>query len=89
MRSLCDNGKLFDSKFKNALDMTAYGDIEGCRDMSHLQNHEGIVCPRGFFQCNEGHCVPPRLVCDGTKHCVEGDDELNCGKTNVLNNVTH
>jgi hypothetical protein len=36
MRSLCDNGKLFDSKFKNALDMTAYGDIEGCRDMSHL-----------------------------------------------------
>jgi hypothetical protein len=50
---------------------------------------EGIVCPRGFFQCNEGHCVPSRLVFDGTKHCVEGDDELNCGKTNVLNNVTH
>jgi hypothetical protein len=58
MRSLCDNGKLFDSKFKKALDMTAYGDIEGCRDMSHLQNHGKCLFHPTHNKYNSVRTVP-------------------------------
>jgi len=41
---------------------------------------EDFPCPNEYFKCAEGHCVAPRFVCDGNKHCIDGDDEINCGK---------
>jgi hypothetical protein len=41
---------------------------------------EDFPCPNEYFKCAKGHCVAPRFVCDGSKHCIDGDDEINCGK---------
>jgi hypothetical protein len=41
-------------------------------------------CPRGFFVCPEGHCLSPRLVCDGIQHCSDGFDETYCCKLDVF-----
>ena len=39
-----------------------------------------ISCPE-FFQCfRSGQCLLWEQVCDGTEHCLLGDDEINCGK---------
>eukprot|EP00088_Acartia_fossae_P034232 TRINITY_DN3510_c0_g1_i12.p1 TRINITY_DN3510_c0_g1~~TRINITY_DN3510_c0_g1_i12.p1 ORF type:complete len:154 (+),score=15.69 TRINITY_DN3510_c0_g1_i12:44-505(+) len=33
---------------------------------------------QGFFQCHDGLCIHPSLVCDGFEDCVEAKDEKNC-----------
>jgi hypothetical protein len=45
---------------------------------------EDFPCPNEYFKCTEGHCVAPQFVCDGHKHCIDGDDEINCGKYTPL-----
>ena len=36
-----------------------------------------------WFQCKqEGTCIPASRVCDGDEQCMDGSDELNCGKSN-------
>ena len=32
------------------------------------------------MKCPNSFCLEIRLVCDGEKHCENGEDELNCGK---------
>ena len=36
------------------------------------------------MKCPNSFCLEIRLVCDGEKHCENGEDELNCGKLNHL-----
>ena len=31
------------------------------------------------FSCNDGTCLMEKFLCDGKYHCVNGDDETNCG----------
>ena len=31
------------------------------------------------FLCNDGTCLWEKFLCDGKQHCVNGDDEENCG----------
>ena len=38
-------------------------------------------CEPEYLRCKEGVCLHPSLVCDGLKHCTDGDDELNCERT--------
>ena len=33
------------------------------------------VCPDGHFSCQNGVCLPPTWVCDGSPDCAGGDDE--------------
>ncbi|XP_047482872.1 low-density lipoprotein receptor-related protein 8-like [Penaeus chinensis] len=35
-------------------------------------------CRDTDFVCNNGHCLPDYMVCDGTAHCHDGEDEANC-----------
>jgi hypothetical protein len=49
-----------------------------CRELELIS--EDFPCPNEYFKCAKGHCVAPRFVCDGSKHCIYGDDEINCGK---------
>ena len=37
---------------------------------------EPIKCE--YFSCNDGTCLAEKLLCDGTWHCVDGEDEANC-----------
>lgn len=31
------------------------------------------------YKCkNEGFCISIELICDGIRHCLQGDDEINC-----------
>ena len=40
------------------------------------------------MKCPNSFCLEIRLVCDGEKHCENGEDELNCGKLNHLCQIT-
>ena len=33
-----------------------------------------------FFQCNDTRGLPTTLLCDGHRHCLDGEDEENCGE---------
>uniref|UniRef100_A0A0N7ZAT8 Uncharacterized protein n=1 Tax=Scylla olivacea TaxID=85551 RepID=A0A0N7ZAT8_SCYOL len=37
-------------------------------------------CHAGYFQCDEGLCIPEALVCDGELNCIAGNDEKNCAR---------
>lgn len=75
---LCRSGKIIPIAQRCILDYDVYGDVTGCRDLSHLDDCEFSECPRGFLKCPNSFCIPPRLVCDGQKHCEHGVDELLC-----------
>ncbi|XP_061178746.1 uncharacterized protein LOC133187405 [Saccostrea echinata] len=75
---LCRTGKIVPISQRCILDYDVYGDILGCRDLSHLDNCESIPCPSGYMKCPGSFCIPPRLICDGEKHCENGVDEIQC-----------
>lgn len=41
-------------------------------------------CDPNDFRCQDGLCVNKSLLCDGVKHCADGEDELqdNCHRGN-------
>lgn len=43
-------------------------------------------CPNNEFLCKNGEqCIPRDWVCDNSKDCADGSDELLCGgKQNVI-----
>lgn len=46
----------------------------------HLSDCPDIPCAIGYYRCFEyNYCVPIRYVCDGVFHCLNGDDEVDCG----------
>lgn len=37
-------------------------------------------CEFGKYKCNYySYCIAIHLVCDGVTHCLQEDDEINCG----------
>ncbi|CAG2192076.1 unnamed protein product [Mytilus edulis] len=78
-QSLCSDGKLYNYTDHCIMRVNERNDVNGCRDMTHLQQCEKEICQPGFFKCKEGHCISSSLLCDGRKHCTHGDDELFCG----------
>ncbi|KAF2902543.1 hypothetical protein ILUMI_03643 [Ignelater luminosus] len=36
------------------------------------------VCQDAAFQCASGYCIPLAWVCDGSKDCEKGEDEVQC-----------
>ncbi|XP_071128650.1 G-protein coupled receptor GRL101-like [Mytilus edulis] len=77
-QSLCSDGKLYNYTDHCIMRVNERSDVNGCRDMTHLQHCETEICQPGFYKCKKGHCISSRLLCDGKKHCMHGDDELFC-----------
>lgn len=43
----------------------------------YVSHHEVTECSRDEFKCtSDGVCLPLELVCDGTKQCFDGSDEV-------------
>ena len=40
---------------------------------------DDMDCPDGYYKCQNGHCIPLRMVCNGRKDCPMMEDELACG----------
>ncbi|OAF71501.1 hypothetical protein A3Q56_00717 [Intoshia linei] len=36
------------------------------------------TCLKGYYLCNDGKCINNSFICDKTKDCSDGFDELNC-----------
>lgn len=32
------------------------------------------------YTCPDGKCIPENKICDGVRDCLEGTDEINCGR---------
>jgi hypothetical protein len=46
-------------------------------------------CESGQFSCatykfNQTNCIPSQYKCDKEKDCIDGSDELNCSKSQLL-----
>ena len=39
-----------------------------------------FVCPSGYVKCPNSYCLPVNYLCDGTRQCPNGDDEVHCCK---------
>ncbi|CAL8124472.1 unnamed protein product [Orchesella dallaii] len=64
----CINGDLICDRFP---------DCSGWEDEANCKNQ--IQCPANTFHCGRGNgpssCIPNAWVCDGTRHCKNGEDE--------------
>ncbi|XP_060591965.1 uncharacterized protein LOC132746737 [Ruditapes philippinarum] len=38
-----------------------------------------MTCPKGKVQCPDSYCIPLMFLCDGTAHCPNAEDEIDCG----------
>ncbi|XP_033745630.1 uncharacterized protein LOC117331144 [Pecten maximus] len=76
----CRSGVVIDNKHICFLDYDEYGEIQGCSDLSHLDDCYAFECPADYVKCGRGYCIPVRYVCDGIAQCSGGEDEKNCDR---------
>ena len=64
-------------------DLDRYGHLHPCRNGAHLIGSNVFLC-NGWYKCLHSYCIPVDRICDGTKDCPLGDDELSCQSENEL-----
>ncbi|XP_060567599.1 uncharacterized protein LOC132726308 [Ruditapes philippinarum] len=74
-----DEEKVFPLSVRCVFDIDDAGLMIGCRSGSHLQDCDDFECPAKTVKCPRSFCLPLRFICDGVKHCPDGDDENDCG----------
>ncbi|CAC5409404.1 unnamed protein product [Mytilus coruscus] len=80
-QSRCSNGQLYNYTDHCIMHVNERSDINGCRDMTHLQNCGNLTCP-GLYRCQQSTtCLLFDEVCDNIRQCPHGDDEVGCDVT--------
>ena len=54
-----------------------------CRNGAHLRNCSEWIC-QNSFKCPNSFCIPYHYVCDGVKHCADGEDENVCVENKLV-----
>ena len=55
-------------------------DIVACEQSSASPDPTFLqTCPQDYFRCSDGTCLYKWFLCDGKIHCIDGEDELQCG----------
>ncbi|KAJ8298415.1 hypothetical protein KUTeg_024946 [Tegillarca granosa] len=74
----CKTGKWYKENQKCLLSINKHGDPKGCRDLTHLEKCDNFECPANYAKCPNSFCIDISLLCDGNKHCPNGEDEIGC-----------
>ncbi|XP_012284613.1 sortilin-related receptor [Orussus abietinus] len=53
------------------------GNLEDTTDLPNM-TEQPRVCREHQFQCYNGECIEESWVCDGSRDCQSGEDELHC-----------
>ena len=53
-------------------------------ETNYLAFSECFLCPVGYFKCPGSFCLENRFVCDGEMNCQNGEDEVDCGRFNLI-----
>ena len=61
----------------------------GAIDFIHYSLTAYVTCPTAYLcdsstASNVSMCIDSDKVCDGKADCLEGDDEIKCGKSIML-----
>ena len=47
-------------------------------NLTYNTEFDTLFCSPPYLRCSDGTCLHDSLLCDGEKHCIEGEDENNC-----------
>ena len=72
-----DHSKCFNIHKMCFYDLDEFGHVAYCRSGSHLFMCTWIECTNSF-KCPHSYCIPIRMVCNGYKDCIDGEDEDGC-----------
>lgn len=53
-------------------------DMDSTSPITYQTTEQPRVCREHQFQCYNGDCIENAWVCDGSKDCLVGEDELHC-----------
>ena len=72
-----DHSKCFNIHKICLYDLDEFGHVAYCRSGSHLFMCTWIECTNSF-KCSHSYCIPIRMICNGYKDCIDGEDEDGC-----------
>ena len=81
----CTDGSCIPAAYQcnNITDCTDGGDEDNCSHVCTQTSCEGCAwpychCTHGYYQCENGGCIPIDTICDGTVNCADQSDEAHC-----------